>query len=103
MLRRIARGARAVREGDVTGEQLSAIFERFAAAIEARLQGRPYHLSWAEVVAAHAIEGNPRQRFLHAFEPADRKAELLADAGIGAGHARGELAAAGRRRGQRKR
>jgi hopanoid biosynthesis associated RND transporter like protein HpnN len=60
----VARGARAVREGDVSGEQLSAIFERFAAAIEARLQGRPYHLSWAEVVAAHAIEGNPRQRFL---------------------------------------
>ena len=76
----MARGARAVREGDVSGEQLGAIFERFAAAIEARVQGRPYHLSWAEVVAAHAIEGNPRQRFLLVeplllmgdFQPAER-------------------------------
>ncbi len=76
----VARGARAVREGDVSGEQLAAIFERFARAIEARLQDRPYHLSWAEVVAAHAIEGNPRQRFLLVeplllmgdFQPAER-------------------------------
>ena len=76
----VARGARAVREGDVSGEQLAAIFERFAQAIEARLQGRSYHLSWAEVVAAHAIEGNPRQRFLLVeplllmgdFQPAER-------------------------------
>jgi hopanoid biosynthesis associated RND transporter like protein HpnN len=60
----VARGARAVREGDVSGDQLGAIFERFAAAIDARLENRPYHLSWAEVVAARAFEGNPRQRFL---------------------------------------
>ncbi|HEY5656705.1 MAG TPA: MMPL family transporter [Myxococcota bacterium] len=76
----VARGARAAREGDVSGEQLGAIFERLAAAIEARVQERPYHLSWAEVVAGHAIEGNPRQRFLliepllHMgdFQPAER-------------------------------
>jgi hopanoid biosynthesis associated RND transporter like protein HpnN len=81
----VARGARAVREGDVSGEQLGAIFERFAAAIEARVQNRPYHLSWAEVVAARAIEGNPRQRFLLVepllymgdFQPAERSILMI--------------------------
>jgi len=60
----VARGARAVRQGDVSGDQLGAIFERFAVAIDARLANRPYHLSWAEVVAARVFEGNPRQRFM---------------------------------------
>jgi hopanoid biosynthesis associated RND transporter like protein HpnN len=60
----LARGVRAVREGDVDGEQVGAMFERFADALEARLEDRPYHLSWAEVLAGGDFEGDARRRFL---------------------------------------
>jgi hopanoid biosynthesis associated RND transporter like protein HpnN len=60
----LARGVRAVREGDVEGAQLGAMFERFADALEARLAGRTHHLSWAEVLAQGSFEGDARRRFL---------------------------------------
>ncbi len=60
----LARGARAMREGDFTGDQLSAIFDRFGAALEANATGRPYHLSWAEVIADREFESDPRRRVL---------------------------------------
>ena len=60
----LARGARAVRDGDVDAERLSAIYQRTAEALSARLAGRAYHLSWAEVLAAREIEGDPRRRVI---------------------------------------
>jgi len=60
----LGRGTRAVRDGEVGAENLQPIFEGFEQAIEARLEGRTYHLSWAEMLQQGAIEGNPRRRFL---------------------------------------
>jgi len=60
----LARGARAVRDGDVAPERLSAIYERTAEALDASVQGRPYDLSWAEVIAARDFEGDPRRRVI---------------------------------------
>ncbi len=60
----LARGVRALREGDVEGAQLGAMFERFADALDARLRGEPYHLSWAEVLAGGSFQGDARRRFL---------------------------------------
>jgi hopanoid biosynthesis associated RND transporter like protein HpnN len=60
----LARGVRAVREGDIEGVELGAMFERFADALHARLADRPYHLSWAEVLAEGSFEGDARRRFL---------------------------------------
>jgi hopanoid biosynthesis associated RND transporter like protein HpnN len=60
----LARGVRAVRDGDVDAASLEPIFEGFEAAIEAQLAGRPYHLSWAEVLQPDSIDHDPRRRFL---------------------------------------
>jgi hopanoid biosynthesis associated RND transporter like protein HpnN len=60
----LGRGVRAVRDGEVSPENLEPILEGFEQAIEARLAGRPYHLSWAEMLEPGPIEGNPRRRFL---------------------------------------
>lgn len=60
----LARGARAVREGDIGGEQLAAIYERAAEALAARREQRPYHLSWAEVLASRDLGGDPTRRVL---------------------------------------
>jgi hopanoid biosynthesis associated RND transporter like protein HpnN len=60
----MARGGRAVREGDVSGDQLHALFDRFLEALSARIEGRPYHLSWAEVLAEGDIDLDARRRFL---------------------------------------
>jgi hypothetical protein len=60
----LGRGVRAVREGDVDPETLEPIFEGFEEAIEAQLAGRPYHLSWAEVLQPDPIDHDPRRRFL---------------------------------------
>jgi hopanoid biosynthesis associated RND transporter like protein HpnN len=60
----MARGGRAVREGDVSGDQLHALFDRFLEALSARLEGRPYHLSWAEVLAEGDFDLDARRRFL---------------------------------------
>jgi hopanoid biosynthesis associated RND transporter like protein HpnN len=60
----MARGGRAVREGDVSGDQLHALFDRFLEALSARIEGRPYHLSWAEVLAEGDFDLDSRRRFL---------------------------------------
>jgi len=60
----MARGGRAAREGDFSGDQLGAMFDRFSEALSARLEGRAYHLSWAEVLANHEIDRDSRRRFL---------------------------------------
>ncbi len=60
----MARGGRAVREGDVSGDQLHALFDRFLEALSARIEGRPYHLSWAEVLAGGDFDADSRRRFL---------------------------------------
>ena len=60
----LARGARAVRDGDVAPERLSSIYQHTAEALDARGQGLPYHLSWAEVLAAREFEGDPRRRVM---------------------------------------
>jgi hopanoid biosynthesis associated RND transporter like protein HpnN len=65
----LARGARAVRDGDVKGEQLAAMYERSADAFAALRQGRPYQLSWAEVLASRDFGGDPHRRVL-LVEPA---------------------------------
>jgi uncharacterized protein len=76
----LARGARAARDGDVPEEQLVSIYKRVAEALDALKEHRPYYLSWAEVLAAHSFEGNPRRRYLlvepvldaERFQPAER-------------------------------
>jgi len=60
----MARGGRAVREGDVSGDQLHALFDRFLEALSARIEGRRYHLSWAEVLAEGDLDLDSRRRFL---------------------------------------
>jgi hopanoid biosynthesis associated RND transporter like protein HpnN len=60
----MARGGRAVREGDVSGDQLHALFDRFLEALSARIEARPYHLSWAEVLAEGDLDLDSRRRFL---------------------------------------
>ncbi len=60
----LARGARATREGDFTGDQIAAIFDRFAEAADANVAGRRYELSWAEVIADREFETDPRRRVI---------------------------------------
>jgi hypothetical protein len=60
----LGRGVRAVRDGEVSPENLEPIFEGFERSIEAQLAGEVHHLSWAEMLEPGPIEGNPRRRFL---------------------------------------
>jgi hopanoid biosynthesis associated RND transporter like protein HpnN len=60
----LARGARAAREGDVPGEQLTPMYQRAGEALAALREGRPYQLSWAEVLASRELGGDPRRRVL---------------------------------------
>jgi len=60
----MARGARAVREGDVAGERLRVIFERVTAALDASKSGTSRPVSWAEVLSPDEIGGDARRRFL---------------------------------------
>jgi hypothetical protein len=60
----LGRGVRAVREGDLDPERLRPIFEAFQEALDARLEGRPYSLSWAEILSDRGFEGDARRRFL---------------------------------------
>lgn len=60
----MARGGRAVREGDVSGDQLGALFDRFLEALSARIEGHSYHVSWAEVLADREFDLDSRRRFL---------------------------------------
>ena len=58
----LARGARAIRDGDVEPERLAAIYEHTTEALAAAAEGREHHLSWAEVLASRAFEGDPRRK-----------------------------------------
>jgi hopanoid biosynthesis associated RND transporter like protein HpnN len=60
----LARGVRAVREGDVSGERLLQMFGVFADATGAVSDDRPYHVSWAGVLAAGQIDAVATRRFL---------------------------------------
>ena len=60
----MGRGARAVREGDIGGGQLTSIFDHMDQALRARLENRPYEVSWAEVLASTDFPGDARRRFL---------------------------------------
>lgn len=60
----LARGVRALRDGDVSEANLEPMLERMDAALEARLAGEPYHLSWAEVVAGRPLDGEKRRLIL---------------------------------------
>jgi len=60
----LARGIDAVRDGDVTGDELIPMFNRFGAAVHAWEDGRPYEVSWAEVVAGHELDVDARRRFI---------------------------------------
>ena len=71
----MARGARAYADGDVSGGQLEEIFDQCAAALRARIENLPFHLSWSEVVVAETLEGDQRRRFLIA-EPARGDGDL---------------------------
>ena len=48
----------------MSGDQLHAIFDRFLEALSARIEARPYHLSWAEVLAEGDFDLDSRRRFL---------------------------------------
>jgi hopanoid biosynthesis associated RND transporter like protein HpnN len=67
----LERGLAAVREGDIEGEELVPMLDRFGAAIRAYLHGEPYRLSWAEVVAGHDFDVDARRRFVIARAVAD--------------------------------
>jgi hypothetical protein len=60
----LGRGVRAVRDDEVSPGNLVPIFEGFEQALEARLEDRPYHLSWAEMLDEDSIELNLRRRFI---------------------------------------
>jgi hopanoid biosynthesis associated RND transporter like protein HpnN len=60
----MARGVRAVREGDVSGSRLQPMFDQFAEAVDALAAGESYHLSWAEVLSDDTIDADARRRFL---------------------------------------
>jgi hopanoid biosynthesis associated RND transporter like protein HpnN len=56
----MARGVRAVRDGDVSGEVLVPMLDSFSAALRAWRDGESYHLSWAEVVADRELDARRR-------------------------------------------
>jgi len=60
----MARGGRAIREGDVSPDQLESLFDRVADGINANLESRPFSLSWAEVLAQRDFDMDSRRRFL---------------------------------------
>jgi hopanoid biosynthesis associated RND transporter like protein HpnN len=60
----MTRGLRAVREGDVAGGRMAPMLGRFDEALAALAAGDPYHLSWAEILTAHPIDGDATRRFL---------------------------------------
>jgi hopanoid biosynthesis associated RND transporter like protein HpnN len=60
----LARGVRAVREGDVSGSRLQPMFDHFADALDALTAGETYHLSWAEILSEDTVGADARRRFL---------------------------------------
>jgi hopanoid biosynthesis associated RND transporter like protein HpnN len=72
----LARGIRALRDGDVSEANLAPMLERVDAAMQARLAGEPYHLSWAEVVAGRPLDQANRRLIL--IQPIRDFSELVA-------------------------
>jgi len=60
----MGRGAEAVREGDVEGDELRPMLERFAVTVDARVRGERAELSWAEVVAGRDLDVDDRRRVI---------------------------------------
>jgi len=60
----VARGVRAVREGDVGGDRVQPMLRHFSEALEVLAADGEYHLSWAEVVAGDRIDRGATRRFL---------------------------------------
>jgi hypothetical protein len=71
LLSMLGRGVRAAREGDVGAERLVPVFDRLSQALDAAAGGRPYHLSWAEVLAPSGIDVDARQRLLLVYPMLD--------------------------------
>jgi len=65
----LARGARAAREGDVSGAELRPILERVAAVVRGRLAGATPTMSWAAVVAGRAFEAGDDARRIVIAQP----------------------------------
>jgi len=75
----LARGVRALRDGDVSESNLEPMLERMDAAVRARLAGEGYHLSWAEVVAGRPLEADANRRLI-LVQPIRDFSELVAAA-----------------------
>ncbi len=60
----LARGIRALRDGDVSEANLEPMLERVDAALRARQAGEKYHLSWAEVVAGRPLDDEAKRRLI---------------------------------------
>ncbi len=60
----LARGVHAYRDGDVSGENLFPMLERLDEALRAGIQGEPYQLSWAEVVAGRPLDAELTRRLI---------------------------------------
>ena len=60
----MARGARAVRDGDVSSERLEVMFDRVTTALTTAGTGSPHPVSWAEVLSPDELDGDARRRFL---------------------------------------
>lgn len=60
----LARGVRALRDGDVSLDDLEPMLRRVDAALEARLAGESYDLSWAEVVAGREMDEEASRRLI---------------------------------------
>ena len=60
----MGRGATAVRDGEARAGDLLPMYTRFADALDARLAGEPYQLSWAAVIADRDLDVDARRRFV---------------------------------------
>ena len=60
----LARGVRALRDGDVDADALMPIFDRFGDAVRARLAEERFHLSWAEVIGGGDLGEDARRRLI---------------------------------------
>ena len=60
----LARGIRALRDGDVSEASLEPMLERVDAAFRARQAGEAYRLSWAEVVAGRPLDEEAKRRLI---------------------------------------
>ena len=73
----LARGVRALRDGDITDGNLVPMLERVEAALAARVAGEDYRLSWAEVVAGRPLDADSNRRLI-LVQPIRDFSELVA-------------------------